>query len=621
MNTIIPFGKYKGRAIEDIITFDRGYVRWMAENMKGEFADVAVKLLKPTLPSSILTPKKPASHKITVSLFKKDTVAVSFPFNQLIINKLKSGVDGAKWNATNSHWQIPTAKLPELIKEFGFENITGDEASFKEYQAELTRRKDLETIRAKTDTVIDIKGLKITLRDYQRVAVEYALRSDGRFLLADEPGVGKTFSAIAFALATNSKTLIVCPKSVKENWRRQIRRATGKEATVWSSEGKEGRIDATYHIINYDIVETHFKQLKDAGFDLLVADEATHLKNRKTKRAMALLGDWKQRKKYPGIKTKYVIFLTGTPILNRPIEAFSLLNFIDNSRFSNFYHFVERYGGWMGQESRNLDELRDRTKDLILRRKLKDVVKELPDKQRTDVFVTLDTKEKKEYNKLLDELFAKWGASQKPGLTQMQKLESFLISKKLPRVKELIDSYLDNDNPILIFSTRIDPLKELKEHYGDKAVMLDGSITNEKKRQQVIDKLIAGEAKVGLFSLTAGSMGIDGLQEQISNVVFLNMWWTPAVHEQAEGRAYRQGQKMPVNVYYMVCTDTVDEYMREILQEKQDIIDTVMDGELLNNVRGKSFFKQFINLIRRSVLSGNIKDIGDVEEPNLDTFN
>lgn len=372
-----------------------------------------------------------------------------------------------------------------------------------------------------------------------------------------------------------------------------------------------------FQIVNYDIVETHFKKLKEIEFDLLVADEATHLKNRKTKRAKALLGDWKQRKLYPGIKTKYVMFLTGTPILNRPIEAFALLNFIDNKRFSNFYHFVERYGGWMGQEPRNLDELRERTKDLVLRRKLRDVVKELPPKQRTDVFVNLDKKEKKEYDKLIDELFAKWGQSQKPGLTQMQKLERFLIEKKLPRVKELIDSYLDNDNPILIFSTRIDPLKELLAHYGDKAVLLDGSLVNEKKRQAVIDKLISGEAKVGLFSLTAGSMGIDGLQEKINSVVFLNMWWTPAVHEQGEGRAHRQGQQQPVNIYYMVCTDTVDEYMREILQDKQNVIDTVMDGELVNNIRGKSFFKEFINKVRHSRLLSDLTDDIQVEEPDL----
>lgn len=239
MNTTIPFGKYKGRNIEDVITFDRGYVQWMAENMTGDWKAVATKLLQQKLPTNV---KKSSPHKLTVSLIKKDTVAVSFPFNQLIINKLKTAVDGAKWNGDKARWEIPAVKLPELVQEFGFDNINGDDASFKAYKAELERKKKLEETRNKTDTKIDIKGLNITLRDYQRVAVEYALRADGKLLLADEPGVGKTFSAIAFATATNSKTLIVCPKSVKENWKRQIRRATGKEATVWSSEGCQNTI-------------------------------------------------------------------------------------------------------------------------------------------------------------------------------------------------------------------------------------------------------------------------------------------------------------------------------------------------------------------------------------------
>jgi SNF2 family DNA or RNA helicase len=282
--------------------------------------------------------------------------------------------------------------------------------------------------------------------------------------------------------------------------------------------------------------------------------------------------------------------------MSRPIEAFALLNFLDKERFNNFFHFTQRYGGWKGAAPMNLQDLHDRTKDLVIRRKKDQVLKELPNKQRNDLYVELTKDEKGEYNKLLKEMFGKWKMDGRPSIQHMPKLQGFLIEKKMPRLIEMIDEFIDNDRSILIFSCYIKPLRALEQHYGHKAALLTGEM-GRTDRQTSIDRLISQEAKVGLFSLRAAGMGIDGLQKVIDTVVFIDMGWLPAEHEQAEDRTHRIGQKGQVQVYYMMCEGTIDENMRDTLKEKQEIADMIVDGALVTPDRSKSMFKEFVKQI------------------------
>jgi SWI/SNF-related matrix-associated actin-dependent regulator 1 of chromatin subfamily A len=472
------------------------------------------------------------------------------------------------------------------------------------------RREELDEIRVQEDIEFTIDGMQLQLYPYQRVGVKFVERADGRCLIADAPGLGKTAQAIGYAQYKKLKTIIVCPLSVVVNWQREIKKFTGKEATIWDAKHYYGKLSAQFHIVHYDAVAKVASDLRGEQFDLLVCDEATYLKNRQTIRAKSVLGSYKERRKFPGLKTKYCIFLTGTPVMSRPIEAFSLLNFLDKERFNNFFHFTERYGGWKGDAPRNLQDLHDRTKDLVIRRKKSEILTELPAKQRNDLYVELTKAEQKEYKELVREIFGRWKI-EKPTIGHMPKLQGFLIDKKIPRLMEMVDEFLDNDKPILIFSNYLKPLKFLAEHYGDKSAILTGEM-NRTDRQAAIDRLTSGEAKVGLFSLTAAGMGIDGLQHKIDTVVFLNMDWVPANHEQAEDRTHRIGQMGQVQVYYMMCADTIDEYMRDILKEKQAIADLVVDGALITPDRQKSFFKEFV---KRVSLAFNedvaIKEIDD----------
>jgi SWI/SNF-related matrix-associated actin-dependent regulator 1 of chromatin subfamily A len=553
--------------------------------------------------------------EVEMSSGPKNTVRVTFAYDKDLLERFKFEIDGRKWDADEKCWVVPGPQLLKMVELFGgVKNITADDKVKALYRAEIARRKDLDEIRVQDDSDIQINNIKLDLFPYQKVAVDFLMRAGGRGMDADQPGLGKTATAIAYAAHNSLKTLVIAPKSVIIHWQREIERFTGKKATIWSTDAKAGRIDAQYHLINYDIVERRAAELRKAEFDLLVCDEATMLKNRQTKRAKAILGDWKQRKLYPGIKTKHVIFLTGTPVMNRPVEAFALLNFLDKDRFNNFYQFTQKYGGWKGSEPRNLEDLHHRVKDLVIRRLKKNILTELPAKQRNDLYVELSDAEMKEYNTLLTKLFKRWGATGKPTIGEMPAIQQYLIEKKMPRAIEMVDEYLDNDRPILIYSCFIAPLEKLAAHYGDKAVVLHGQMTMS-ERQKSIDALRSGEAKVGLFSVGAGAMGIDGLQHSIDTVIFLDRWWVPSTHEQAEDRLFRTGQTKQVSCYYFTCVNTLDEYMGNILTEKQKVIDQIVDGGLITGPQNKSFFKEFVSALKKGYLEDLKKvDIAAVDE-------
>lgn len=623
-NAVFPFGKHNGKSLGFVYDSDPSYIQWLADNktMPGNWPIAARLVIANESIAELVLPRQQAHDfkklNVEMSTTNKGDIRVTFAFDRDMLERFKFEVDGRKWNKEEKCWVVPAPQLLKMVDVFGgVKNITATEGVKKIYRDELERKTHLNEIRVKEDTNLDIPGLKLNLYPYQKVAVEFIDRAAGRAMDADQMGLGKTATAIGYATYRNLKTLVVCPKSVVIGWQREILRFTGKKATIWTGNEKFGRIDAHWHLINYDVVEKRSAELRKAGFDLLVCDEATMIKNRQTKRAKSILGDWKQRKLYPGIKTKHVIFLTGTPVMNRPVEAFVLLNFLDSERFNNFFQFTQKYGGWKGSEPRNLDDLHRRTQDLIIRRLKKDILTELPAKQRNDLYVELQPSEVKEYNELLNTLFRKWRSLGKPTIGEMPAIQQYLIQKKIPRLKEMVDEMLDQDRGILIYSCYINPLLELQKHYGDKAVVLHGQMS-QTERQVSIDALKSGKAKVGLFSLGAGAMGIDGLQQSIDTVAFLDRWWVPSTHEQAEDRLFRIGQTKQVSVFYFTCEGTIDEYMGNILREKQKIIDEIVDGSLITGNANKSFFKEFVHILKKGYAADMVKINEELAEDNVE---
>ena len=603
-DVVFTFGKYKGSSIGYVADQFPRYLVWLRDSSLPEVwrtaADLTIqgksleKLKLPKIRRVVASTSQKGSQAAGIVIKDKKTAAVKFPYDVEILNRIKAEIDGRTWNQKARCWEFPIVHLPKVVNIFGgIDKLKTSPKVQKAYLREIQRRKDLDEIRNRDDTEINVSGLKLPLYPFQNVGVEFVIRAGGRAMIADQMGLGKTVQAIGFALKEKCKTLIVCPKSITLQWADEIKKFTGKNTTIWTTQTTEGHGNNQFHVINYDAVRKRFDELKKIKWDLLVCDEATNLKNRRTLRAKSLLGSWKERRKYPGIKTKYVLFLTGTPVLNRPVEAYHLLSFLDSQRFKNFYHFIGRYGGWMGEEPKNLKELHERTKDVIIRRLRKKVQPELPGKQRNDILIQLDKNERKGYDELLQDLFRTWHFNGKATVSTMPTIQGFLSEKKLGRLREIIDEFLDNDRSILIFSIYIDPLKKLKEEYGDQAELLYGD-TSAKERRAIIKRLQEGKSKVALFGLHSGGMGLDGLQYMMDTVIFLNMDWVPGIHEQAEDRTDRIGQTEKVQVFYMICNDTIDGDMRKLLDEKQKVIDTIADGKLLSLERERSTFKEFV---------------------------
>lgn len=628
---VFTFGRHVGETLGRVYDTNKKYLEWITEqdNLPEIWRVACAKVLlgesveKLTIPRIGMAGQMPPTESFfttlkyppKIKILKGKTASVQFGYNARILQQFKSLVDSRKWDDKKKHWSVSIVELPKVIKLFGGPSQVdcSDEVK-KLIIEEVNRRKDLDVIRNLEDTDINIPGLVTPLYNFQRVGVRFVERAGGRALIADEVGLGKTAQAIAYALKNKRKTLIVCPNSVKIHWAREVMHFTGKESCVWSTKGSEGHRGRQFHIINFDSVFKQLSSLRKIKFDLLVVDEVTNVKNKKTIRAKSIFGDGRQKKKYPGIKTKDAIFLTATPVLNRPIEVFTFLNFLAKDRFPNYYAFTMRYGGWKGEPAKNLDDLHSRTKDVFIRRRLRDIKSEMPDIQVNNIYCELESHEIKEYARLLRDLFRGWKTSGKPTVATMPAIQQFLISKKLSNAIELTDAFVEAGHGTVIFCSYLEPLRQLLKHYGKDAGMIEGKMSPA-KRQVVIDAVRAGEKKVALISLKAGGMGIDGLQFGADKVIFLDQSWVPADHYQAQGRVHRNGQKNPVQAFYLLCQNTVDEILREIHIEKQRIADTIVDGTLVTAIRQKSAFGEFVKrLSKQFSRSDSFFDFGDIEE-------
>jgi SWI/SNF-related matrix-associated actin-dependent regulator 1 of chromatin subfamily A len=608
---VFTFGKHIGETLAMVAERDLSYLKWLAttEGMNANWKTAAVRAIHDESVEDLSLPRVNVSEKpiekaffqalgnVSISYLSKDKAAIRFAYNPGILSRFKSEIDGRKWDGDKKHWEVSITQLPKAIKLFGGpKGIEIDDKVKKLVVDEVNRRKDLDEIRVLEKSDIKIPT-KIPLYPYQTVAVEFAERAGGRVLVADEVGLGKTFVAIGYALKNKLKTIIVCPAAVKINWTMEIERVAGKKCCVWDSKTATGHKGSQFHVINYDSVAKQILNLNKIDFDFLVCDEVTDIKNKKTLKAKAVFGDGRMKKKFPGIKTKHAMMLTATPVMNRPSEIFTFLNFLSKERFPNYFAFTQMYGGWRGSPPRNLKDLHDRTKDLLIRRLLTDVGSERPRKQVNEVYIGLDPTETKEYNKLLRDLFGAW-ASGKVTIAAMPAIQRFLISKKLPRAIEMIEQFTAAGRGVVIFCSYLEPLYELKKHFGSKAGIIEGSMSLA-KRQLVINAVREKKLGITLASLKAARQGIDGLQYGANIGIFLDQDWVPANHHQAEGRIDRTGQPLPVQIFYPLCTHTIDEDMRILLKEKQEIADQIVDGSIMLQVREKSIFAEFVKRLKK----------------------
>jgi SWI/SNF-related matrix-associated actin-dependent regulator of chromatin subfamily A-like protein 1 len=608
LDTTLPFPKYRGRTLRQLAggsQDERGYVEWMARDFRDEpWREAASAALGLDAGGLVQT-----RHVYTLDMATSLSASLTFPYDQQVATLLRDRVDGMSWQRKAGRWEFPRTQIATvvgLLERMGEVELSA--AAQQALEAERRRRARLDGIRNRTEARIEIPTL-LPLFGFQAVGVEFALAAGGRALIADEMGLGKTLQAIAVALVLLSlgskRVLVACPASLKINWYREFIRFGGIEPTVWYGPKVVGDRDAAVHVINFDIFFKYREELEALGFDLLIIDEAHYLKNKDAARTQAIYGGYhrKSRKRLPPFPTRYAVLLTGTPVLNRPAELFPSLNYLAPDRFKDWFSYANRYGAWTpgnleGRPWRpqNLDELHERTKDLVIRRRKAEVLPDLPPKLVSDLYVTLTAEQRRDYRHALGVVAEEWRAK-KPSLVELQVLQALLNNVKLDKVREIIDELQNEDDvrPVLVFCTRLDPLRTLRAEYGERAVYIDGSMTPE-ARQVEVDRFQQGKASIALLSVRAAGVGLN--LTTADTVVFIDQDFVPATHQQAEDRAHRIGQVNPVQVYYLLAEDTVDEDLRALLAEKLYVTSQITDGESKTLERQRSVFGDFVRRLK-----------------------
>lgn len=471
--------------------------------------------------------------------------------------------------------------------------------------AELRRREEARAESRAQDSEVEIPvpdGLEYL--PYQRAGIVYASKRDA-CLIGDDMGLGKTIQAVGVLNINREieRVLIVCPASLRLNWAREIEKWAIRPFRIGIVDGKFFPSDQPdVLIINYDVLKRYSERIADTIFDLAVFDEAHYLKDPRAQRTKAALG----------VKALRWLFLTGTPIPNRPKELFPMLSKLDPKDLGrNFFAFARRYcaahrnrWGWDFDGASNKEELQDKLRErCMIRRRKVDVLKELPPKRRQVIEIPPDgcarlvndenllvekreaiiaelriqaelskaSESEEEYRAAMENLRAEIRIV----FGQIAKTRQELGVKKVPYVVEHLREALAG-GPVVCFAHHRDVVASIAAEFPEDVVTVTGETALD-ERQFAVDEFQAGRKKLFIGNIKAAGVGLTLTAS--SHVVFAELDWTPANIVQAEDRCHRIGQLNPVLVQHIVFARSVDCNMAKAIVEKQNVIDSILDDE------------------------------------------
>ncbi len=481
-----------------------------------------------------------------------------------------------------------------------------------------------------TDEVLDAL-LSTKLYAYQKEGVRFAIKA-GKAIIADEMGLGKTVQAICCAeIYLREKmaesALIVCPTSLKYQWKREIERFKAGKAEVLIIEGYASKrlelynTPVPYKIVSYQSLANDIKSLGRISTDLLIMDEVQRLKNWNTGLAQAVRR----------IDSHYSVLLSGTPLENNLDELSSIVQLADPYCLAPLYRF--RYdhiitdpqsGKAIGYK--NLGDIKDKLKDTLIRRTKQSVRLQLP--KRTDQFLLVpmtaeQTSRHEELRTAVARLVSKWqrsaGLSEEERrrlllmLGQMRMLadSTFIIDQNLEQhydvkvgeaMNILEDALCGGTEKIVVFSEWERMIRLVSTELDRRSIryaMLHGNVPSQKREELIESFKNDSECRIFLSTDT----GSTGLNLQVASIlVNLDLPWNPAVLEQRIGRIYRIGQEAPIQVLNLVSKDSIEEGMIERLNFKRSMFEGALDGGddtiFLSDDKFKSFMDSLQALSR-----------------------
>ncbi|BCO07651.1 hypothetical protein GF1_00270 [Desulfolithobacter dissulfuricans] len=452
------------------------------------------------------------------------------------------------------------------------------------------------------------KALSGKLRSYQQRGLSW-LHFLSRFglggCLADDMGLGKTIQALALILKNREQgrtepVLLICPTSVLGNWQREATRFAPDLAVLLhhgpgrSREQAFQESAARHHLVltSFGLALRDIDTLRQVSWAGIIVDEAHNIKNPDTRQSRAIRS----------IPARFRIALTGTPVENSIMDLWSIMDFCNPGFLGTKSSFRKKYLGpvQMRQDDEAAKRLQRITRPFLLRRLKTDkqIIRDLPEKQETDIHVTLTPEQASLYQAAVDDAnqqLAEAIGMQRRGiiLATLTKLKQicnhpahFLGQKrplegrsgKLDRLLEMMHILRDAGDSALVF-TQFREMGELLTPYlrtrlGVPVYFLHGGVSRKKRDVMVREFQEGAGSAIMVLSLKAGGTGLN--LTRASHVFHFDRWWNPAVEEQATDRAFRIGQKKNVQVHKFLCQGTVEERIDNLLKRKKDLAEKVV---------------------------------------------
>lgn len=553
----------------------------------------------------------------------------------------------------NKDGVVDDNKLPLLIPMFHevekFANIVV-RPEVRRKVNDYLEHKALESLKRKY--VPDFSAINAELYDYQKEGIEFA--SCRKYaIIADEMGLGKTIQAIGVAIVKKElfgfrKVLVVCPASLKSQWKKEIEKFSSEKAEIVQGTPNERarqyvESDAYFLMINYETVLRDQAALNKANFDLLILDEAQRVKNYATKTASAI----------QNISRKHVLIITGTPIENKLIDLFSLLAILDPYflgplwEFSYKHCLFDVYKPNKINAYYNLNALKEKLKEILLRREKRTVLEQLPNVQQHDIPVKMTP------------LQADFHASYASGIGQIIN-KKFLTQFDLQRLQQLLtgmrmvcnSTYLvdesTNDSPkleeleyilleklnlkkenrkVIIFSEWVKMHKLIGQMLIKNGIgysELNGSVPVA-KRGDLIKFFEENESCKVFLSTEAGGAGLN---LQVADILInFELPWNPAKKNQRIGRIDRLGQKSEkLTVFNFITDNSIEQRISLGLLVKQNLFDNVLNenasGDFVDfTEKGRGqFLQQMKDMICVMDADGVSAEEYDSPEPELDAI-
>jgi SNF2 family DNA or RNA helicase len=457
------------------------------------------------------------------------------------------------------------------------------------------------------------KEVNAELRPYQIEGIHWLERLRLMYLngiLADDMGLGKTLQTIVALTQHHKKTdkpsLVICPTSLLYNWKEELHKFHPKFKTIVIDGVPNQRKKMIANVKDYDVIITSYSLLqKDVDhyleniFNYVILDEAQHIKNRGTRNA----------KSVKMLKSEHRLILSGTPIENSLDELWSLFDFLMPGFLNSYDRFVEKYIRVAGAEQqKNLEYLRKKVAPFILRRMKADVLKDLPpiselvyhcqlSDTQLDLYKSYAASARDELTKLVErDGFDKVQIHVLATLTRLKQIccHPAIFAKENPEsgdstkyemLLEMLQTLIESKHKTVIFSQYTRMLQIMKgdfEARGIKFSYLDGT---SKNRLEVVNQFNEDpDISVFLVSLKAGGTGLNLVGAD--TVIHYDMWWNPAVENQATDRVYRMGQTQNVSVYKLVTLNTIEEKIVEMQKRKRGIVKKVVtsDDEIMSRL-------------------------------------